>query len=353
MVLGEYSYQHNFSDNINWTIGSSFNFSQVHSNLYGDHTKNETAVFTQASATLLSRIKYNLGFRWETYQLNDVREYSHPVFRTGLNYQLLQHTFLRLSLGQGYRFPSIAEKFTATQVGALNVFPNPDLESETAWSADAGIIQAYQFGSLKGYVDLSVFRSEYTNMIEFTFDLYLPDATTSPTLDYVGFKALNVGKARITGAEIVLNAEQSIGQLTAGIQGGYTYIYPIDLSISEDSTVTNILKYRHRHSIKGDFYLSWRRWTTGVSAIHNSLMERVDDVFINPLFGNLILPGYPDYYNENRKGYTTVDLRLSCDITKGTSLSVIGKNILNVEYLGRPGDIQPHRNIMMQFLMKF
>ncbi len=353
MILGEYSYQHNFSNNINWTIGSSFNFSQVHSNLYGDHSKNETAIFTQASATLLTRIKYNLGFRWETYKLNDVREYSHPVFRTGLNYQLLQHTFLRMSLGQGYRFPSIAEKFTATQVGALNVFPNPDLESETAWSADAGIIQAYQFGSLKGYADLSVFRSEYTNMIEFTFDLYLPDANTSPSLDYVGFKALNVGKARITGAEVVLNAEQSIGQLTVGIQGGYTYIYPIDLSISEDSTVTNILKYRHRHSIKGDLYLSWRRCTLGVSAIHNSLMERVDDVFINPLFGNLILPGYPDYFNENRKGYTTVDLRLSCDITKETTLSVIGKNILNVEYLGRPGDIQPHRNIMMQFLMKF
>lgn len=352
MTLGEYQYLHKFSDDINWITGTSVNYSEVTSNLYGYHKKREAAVYTQFSATLLSRIKFNLGFRWETYMLNDTREHSQPVFRTGINYQAFDHTFLRLSFGQGYRFPSIAEKYTATQVGALNVFPNPDLESETAWSADAGIIQAFRTGPLQGYVDLSVFRSEYTNMIEYTFGMYLPPEVSIPTLEYIGFKALNVGKAQITGFEAIINAEYAMGQLTAGVQAGYTYIYPIDLSIEKDSLNSNILKYRNRHSAKGDIFIKWKGVTAGATIIRNSFMQQVDSVFIDPFFGNIILPGYPNYRKENQKGYTTVDLRLSYDIWKGkTSISLLCNNLFNIEYMGRPGDIRPHRSISLQFLM--
>ena len=76
-------------------------------------------------------------------------------------------------------------------------------------------------------------------------------------------------------------------------------------------------------------------------------------VFIDKFFGNQILPGYPDYREENQEGYTTIDLRVSYDIWRETSLSIICKNLMNVEYMGRPGDIRPHRNITVQFLMKF
>jgi iron complex outermembrane receptor protein len=353
LLIAEYQYLHKLSENVNWTIGSSANLSEVTSNLYGHHTKSEAAVFTQLSATLLSRLKYNLGFRWETYRLNDTRENSRPVFRTGLNYQLFEQTFLRLSFGQGYRFPSIAEKYTATQVGALNIFPNPDVESESAWSADAGIIQAFKIGSFLGYVDISAFRSEYTNMIEYTFGFYPPDSLTPPTIRDVGFKALNVGKARITGAETILGIEKSFGEFRVSGMGGYTYIYPIDLSIEKDSLNSNILKYRHRHSVKGDLNLEWRMLAAGATIIHNSFMERVDAVFIDPFFGNLLLPGYPDYRKEHQKGYTTVDTRISYRFARESSLALICKNLFNVEYIGRPGDIRPHRNISLQLLLKF
>jgi len=190
-------------------------------------------------------------------------------------------------------------------------------------------------------------------MIEYTFGLYLPDGVVIPTLDYVGFKALNVGKAQITGLEIIVNAERMTGQVLTSLQGGYTFINPIDLSIASDSTTSNILKYRHRHSLKGDLSVSYRKWSSGASVIYNSFMEQVDSVFTDPLFGNLILPGYPKYREENKKGYTTVDFRISYDIFKQNSLSLICKNLFNVEYMGRPGDIQPHRNIMLQLLMNF
>ncbi len=351
LLLGEYRYQKKFTENIGWTIGTSINYSRVHSNLYGDHSKMEAAMFTQLSATFFTRFKYNAGFRWETYRLDEISENSRPVFRTGLNYQLFSHTFLRLSAGQGYRFPSIAEKFTATQVGALNIFPNPELKSETAFSADAGLIQGYQLGSLKGFIDLSLFRSKYVNMIEYTFGVYIPEGVIIPTLEHVGFKALNVGQAQITGLEVIVNAEKSFGEFISTIQGGYTYINPIDLSIDKDSTASNFLKYRFRHSLKADISVEWRRWALGANLIHNSFMEQVDSVFVDPLFGNMILPGYPEYRRNNQKGYTTVDLYFSRDILKEAQLSLICKNLFNVEYMGRPGDIQPHRSITLQFLL--
>jgi len=351
LMLGEYRYQKKFSEYLSWTVGSAFNHSRVNSNLYGIHSKNETAVFSQLSATLLKKLKYNLGFRWESYRLNDMRENSRPVFRTGFNYQLFTHTFLRLSAGQGYRFPSIAEKFAATQVGALNIFPNPGLESEQGWSADMGIIQGYKLGSLNGFIDFSVFRNRYTNMIEYTFGVYMPEGVIIPTLDHVGFKALNIGKAQITGLEVILNAEKTTGNITTAIQAGYTYINPIDLNIEKDSLISNMLKYRHRHSFKADGEISLHKFSAGATIIHNSFMEQVDSVFIDPFLGNLILPGYPDYREDHQKGYTTVDIRAAYDILEQISISVICKNLFNVEYIGRPGDIQPHRSITFQLML--
>jgi len=64
-------------------------------------------------------------------EINDLR--FQPVFRAGLNYQLFTYTFLRASYGQGYRFPSVAEKYISTGVSALKIYPNP-VKSETVVS---------------------------------------------------------------------------------------------------------------------------------------------------------------------------------------------------------------------------
>ena len=48
-----------------------------------------------------------------------------PIFRTGINWQAADYTFLRASFGQGYRYPSIAEKYASTTLGSVKIFPNP------------------------------------------------------------------------------------------------------------------------------------------------------------------------------------------------------------------------------------
>ena len=82
-------------------------------------------------------------------------------------------------------------------------------------------------------------------------------------------------------------------------------------------------------------------------------MINVDEAFIDPAFGNLLLPGFPDYWEEEAGAYTMVDLRAGCNITGMIRLTVLLRNTFNVEYLGRPGDIGPPRNITLQLRLKF
>ncbi len=352
LFLGEYKYQKKFSEHFNWTVGAYFNYSYVRANLFGDHSRTETALFTQLNGSIVAKLLYSVGFRWETYSLNKEVVVPKPVFRAGLNYQALPHTFIRISAGQGFRFPSIAEKYASTQVGALNIFPNPDLESETGWSAEIGVMQGYKFGNWTGFFDFAFFRNEYVNMIEYTFGAYPPDSITIPGLEHIGFKALNVGKARITGIEAIINASREVGKLKINFQAGYTFLDPVDLTIPKSDTVNNILKYRFRHSVKGDVNFAWEKWGTGATLVYNSFMERVDSIFIDPVIGNLILPGYPAYRQAHQKGSIIFDYRISWNISEAARLSFIIKNLFNTEYLGRPGDILPHRSITLQFLLK-
>lgn len=352
LFLAEYKFQKKFSVHFNWTIGAYFNYSNVRANLFGDHTRTETALFTQLNGSIFSKLKYSVGFRWEAYSLNKESEVPKPVFRAGLNYQALPHTFIRLSAGQGFRFPSIAEKYASTQVGALNIFPNAELESETGWSAEIGIMQGYKLGNWTGFVDLAFFRNEYVNMIEYTFGAYPPDSVQIPGLEHIGFKALNVGKARITGLEAIVNGTRNVGKMKINFQAGYTFLDPVDLTVPKSDSVNNILKYRFRHSLKGDVNFAWLHLGTGVTLVYNSFMERVDSIFTDPVIGNLILPGYPDYREEHQTGSIIFDYRIWWNISEAARLSFIVKNLFNVEYMGRPGDILPHRSITLQFLLK-
>jgi iron complex outermembrane receptor protein len=86
----------------------------------------------------------------------------------------------------------------------------------------------------------------------------------------------------------------------------------------------------------------------GLNSQYYSRMINVDEVFLNPLTGNLLLPGFPDYWEENIPAYTLVDFRLGWNITDMIRITAILRNAFNVEYLGRPGDLGRPRNISLQ-----
>jgi len=79
------------------------------------------------------------------------------VIRAGVNYQAAKFTFIRASYGQGYRFPSIAERFVKTSMGGMNIFPNPELKPETSWSSEIGVKQGFKLWTWNGLIDVAGF----------------------------------------------------------------------------------------------------------------------------------------------------------------------------------------------------
>ena len=110
---------------MNITAGLTENYSTVISNFYGDHTSLNIAGFTQVELNPLPKLKLVAGVRVEQNSLDSNLDKLVPIFRAGVNWQVADYTFLRGSFGQGYRYPSIAEKFASNTIGTINIFPNP------------------------------------------------------------------------------------------------------------------------------------------------------------------------------------------------------------------------------------
>ena len=129
-------------------------------------------------------------------------------------------------------------------------------------------------------------------------------------------------------------------------------MYPVDPSLLDSAEIVeedgHILKYRRKHLGKMDLEATIWKIFAGVNFQYYSRMINVDEVFLNPLTGNLLLPGFPDYWEENIPAYTLVDFRLGWNITDMIRITAILKNAFNVEYLGRPGDLGRPRNISLQ-----
>jgi outer membrane receptor protein involved in Fe transport len=385
VIYGDYQFQHKWSKGTALTSGVTYLRTDVYSNLFGDHNSNNYAAYAQYEQSI-GRVDLTGGLRFEYYE-QDGRsgdsDFSfgedsslvlpvYPVVRVGAHYQVAEYTHLRASFGQGIRYPSVAERYTETSVGALNVFPNPGLRPEIGWAAELGIKQAIKIGKdWKGLLDISGFVNQYDNMMEFTFGLYLPDNNTAISLDpnnenyfgnFVGFQAQNAEKARITGFEVSFNSQGKIKEVELTSLIGYTYMNPV--SLNSDSAYletfsdsgSTVLKYRFNHLFKADIEAKWKGFSIGASARYNSFMSNIDAVFEREVItgtGLYILPGLKEYREENNVGSFVMDARIGYSINDHYRVGFIVNNILNAEYVTRPGDIQAPRNFLVQLQMKF
>lgn len=342
-VYSEYQLWYRLSDHFDLTAGLTENYSKVRSNFFGDHHGLNLAGFAQLEARPRNRLKAVAGLRVENFSLDGINDRIVPIFRAGLNWQAAEYTFLRSSFGQGYRFPSIAEKFASTTLGSIRIIPNPAIMPEKGWSAEAGVKQGFLLGKTTGQADLSLFMMQNQDLIEFYFGAY-PEG--------VGFRATNVEQARVYGAELEFGLNRRIGALTLHSTGGYSFIYPVDNSgLNGNERV--YLKYRRMHTGKLYFQSSWKRWNLGFSLIVRSGILNIDDVFLNPATSEMFLPGFAGYWRGDNKGFAVMDLIPGFTINNRFMLSLAVKNISNTEYMGRPGDVQPQRNFSLRLTGKF
>lgn len=279
------------------------------------------------------------------------------IGRLALNYQPTEYTSIRASFGQGYRYPTLTERFVTTTFSIFSIFANPQLLPETGWTMEIGLKQAFKAGVFKGFIDAAIFRSDYKDMIEFTF-LGLPN---------IGFVPLNVGNTSISGAELGVTGQLHVGQVPITLFGGYTYINPIyknfeasDIlrtSVSSSDTL-NVLKYRSRHQFKMDAEAKIWKFRWGVSVQYASHFINIDRAFERPLgflgleAGEVDLFGIRTFREDNDSGFSVVDTRLAFDLNKLT-ISLLCNNIFNLSYTLRPALLEAPRTYGVRLDYKF
>lgn len=279
LSYADYQFQRTYKNKIVITAGATTMYNLVNSNLFGDHFSSNSALYGQYEHKI-GKLDLTGGVRFEYFEQDNRRGDSefylnadstkklpvYPIFRAGVHYQIAKYTHLRASFGQGVRYPSVAERYTVTSVGALNIFPNSKLKPEKGWAAEIGVKQGVKMGDWKGLIDVAGFINEYNNMMEFTFGLYPPPgmvlsfdpAAPGYIKNWLGFQAQNAERARITGCEVSFNSQGKIGQVELVTLVGYTYMNPVSLN-SDSLYVSNfsdsgstMLKYRFKHLAKAD-----------------------------------------------------------------------------------------------------
>ncbi|WP_448539216.1 TonB-dependent receptor [Schleiferia thermophila] len=328
----------------------------------GRHTSRNLAAYIQTDYRL-RRFNLSAGTRYEEFLL-DNRSQARPVFRFGANYQAASYTHLYASWGQGFRFPSMAEAFTRTNVGTVNIFPNPHLNPEFGNTYELGLKQLLSAGQhLKMQLEFALYRMDFDDMIDFTFSRWDTTGGFAQIQRQLGFKSVNIGPVRIQGFELTATGLYSHSHHQIQFLAGYAYSDPhvrfpdqpfilnditgqplkySDLS-TDDSTGT--LKYRYRHLLKTDLQYTHTRlgYRAGISIRFNDYMRNLDRVFYQ------VIPGVQSVHQRLNRGDLLIDLRIGYRWPSGAMANLIIDNLLNREVMIRPAFLGPPMRILLQY----
>ena len=372
----EYPYLNGFQ----FIGGLASNYTSSYAKMYGGsgspyNTLLNVSGYAEFQNQIFKIINLSAGFRVELYSLNSSQAEITSIFRLGASLKLLQETYLRMSYGQGYRYPTIAERFIKVSLGTFGVFDNPDLKPESSTNIEVGVKQGFKFLNYFGYLDIAVFQQDYANTIEYLFGFW--DSTY--TFAIGGFKFLNTGKSRIIGADISLTGKAQLSKnLTMNTIFGYNYIVPKalepDYVFAEDfssGTSTefsyrstsvnpdkNILKYRFLHTLKADIEFEYKNFAAGFSIKYLSKIENLDKAIADfenatGAAGGTVQPvKYMDYFYNHNNGNLIMDFRISYSFKEKHKIAFISNNITNRWYSLRPLKAEQMRTIMLQYSLK-
>jgi iron complex outermembrane receptor protein len=366
----EYQFQRTFPKDWLLTAGAMGQYFHVNSILFADldadnserelFTAGSGAVYAQLDKKFFERLSATVGLRWEGFVFDTSVVSTLPIFRAGLNFEASPNDFIRASYGQGFRLPSMGERYFNERIPGtfVGIYPNPDLQAETGWSAELAYRRLFGGKRFKLYLDVAFFLMEYDNMVEFALGSF-PQGP--------GFSFINVSKARIGGWEISTQGEVRIGKVPLRLWGGYTYSFPGDLS-SDTSRLRNygafaaaafstftkriereqypdILKYRRLHTLRFDAETEWKGITLGTAINYNSYMHHIDLLFEF----DLISAGVDKFRSIHNQGYWVWDWRLGYAFNSKQRLNLVVQNVLNEEYAVRPAQMGAPRSFSLKY----
>ena len=417
----DYQFSKSWKSGVRLTTGINWSHITNTANITGTHQTDNLAAYLQYDHRIVNRLSLSAGVRFEYYRMdNDFKEANiqignwlcpvRPVVRAGLNWEIYKAGFLRASFGQGYRNPSITEKFARKDIGGVGVYPNHNVKPERGYNAELGYMQLYKFGPITGMLDVAGFYTEYRDMIEYQFGLFRnSDFTMINSIDDVidegikmidnikqtkslsnagigiGAQFVNVGHARIYGAEISTNGKVDINKdMNLMYTIGYTFTEPEDLDnkkrIEEEKTYTDplqmknksndskYLKYRNKHSFKATIDYNYKWFSLGVNMMYRSKMLAVDYLMVDERekaepdlmdYARKFIFGYEDgvslhdYWMDHNKGTFTMDLRATVRFKEYAEVQFLVNNLLNTEYSFRPMALAAPRTFVCRLNLKF
>ena len=383
MLYNQYQFSKSFSNlgDLEFIGGISSSYTHSNANMYAASGSPENylwniSLYMEVEKKFGNALTLSGGTRIEHFILNDTIRDTKPIFRFGANLKLGQETYLRTSMGQGYRFPTITERFIRTNVGTFGVFDNPGLKPETSWNAEIGIKQGFKFNEFYGYFDAAYFYQVYNNTVEYLFGFW--DSTY--TFALAGFKFVNTGKSRINGLDVSMNGMIKINNnLKVYIIAGYTYVMPVTLqpdyvfahdynpggstAFSYNTTSVDpsreILKYRFIHTAKADLQFDIKKLSIGGSLKYFSKTENLDKAIFDFEDATLAAGGtlqpvlYRNYFYHHNNGNTVLDARIHYELGKNQKLGFIVNNLTNRMYSLRPLKAEPMRKFMFQYSLDF
>ena len=380
----DYQFAKQWKSGVRLTTGINWNHITNTANITGTHQTDNVAAYLQYDHRIANRLSLSAGVRLEYYRMDDQYKEANiqignwlcpvrPVFRAGLNWEIYKAGFLRASFGQGYRNPSITEKFARKDIGGVGVYPNKDIKPESGYNAELGYKQLYKFGPVSGVLDVAGFYTEYQNMIEYQFGLFrnsdysmvnsmydvidevkqmIDDFSTTKSLKGgigIGAQFVNVSHARIYGVEVGTTGKVDIKKdMALHYNIGYTFTEPEDMDndkrIEQEKTYTDplqmknksndskYLKYRNHHSFKTTIDFNYKWFSIGTNLSYRSKILAVDYLMVDERVKD----------QKDLMDYA----RILIEIKEHVEVQFLINNLLNTEYSYRPMALAPPRTFV-------
>lgn len=406
--FGEYQFAKRFAVIKDFTLTSGVmgQYTYGEANLFsaneagdGISTALNVAGYVQLDKKFWNRLNLNGGVRLEYFQVNERESEVAPVFRVGASSMLWKEGYLRASFGQGFRFPTIAERYINTTIGGVPIVANPGLRAEKSWATEVGLMQGVKIGKFAGYLDFAAFWQEYTDFVEFNAGIF-----GQPDNGFFGlaFQSQNTGGARVRGFDAsFMGGGNAAPWLGINVLLGYTYAQPHSKNPLEGYVTDNngkeinqmnstsilygsgsdaefpiptaedtaayladpVLKYRFEHLVNADLEFVFtikKKYRLAIAGTYRfySYMRSVDLAFYQ--FDRNLLPligqdswGAVEFREANSSGDHVFDARASFDLHQNIRLALIVRNLANRAYALRPLKVNEPRTFLLQVSLNF
>ncbi|NBC18035.1 MAG: TonB-dependent receptor [Bacteroidetes bacterium] len=282
----------------------------------------EAAAFAQWEQSVGERLTLTAGARYDVYypEIAGTERKLSPKGSIALT--LSPQLTLRAAVGQGFRVPSLAERYVSNS-SFLPLIPNLDLRPEESTGYEAGVRGMASQRGLSLEYDLALFQTDYRRLVEPTF---LPERRA--------FQFVNLTRARVRGAEATATLEPPSARWH--LQAGYTVLDADDLSADQP------LVFRSRHLVKASARASLHSaLTLGVDLRVASAFERVDSDFARFV---------PDA--DEALPIRVVDGHLAVR-WRAYQLTLRIENLLDYYYVERPAILAPPRHATLQLIARW